>query len=168
MTIYDRRLPVLLQLLFVAICLRLLSNNFEVNTQSAKSAGAAPGVLKCKPDKSDTFCPRLENNHKCHCPQSSWAMKTVEEMPTQSDVCRMIEGTSIFFAGDSIIRDTWIAGAMWLLILDDFNVLKKKPHRHSGMFCLCLGLPRASWDHCRASGSWISSGASARHNFYGM
>ena len=66
-------------------------------------------------------------------------MKTVEEMPTQSDVCRMIEGTSIFFAGDSIIRDTWIAGAMWLLILDDFNVLKKNLTDTAACFACAWG-----------------------------
>ena len=84
----------------------------------AVSASAAPAVSASAAES----CPRLD--YVCDCPQSTWALDSIHKMPTQEDICKMMNVTSIFFAGDSIIRDTWSAAAMWLLALDNFEITK--------------------------------------------
>jgi hypothetical protein len=158
-----RRLPVLLCLVFVVTCLRLLSYPFAIGNSATKDtvdAEIASILLNCKTQMQsknytkDTICPRMDNDHSCHCPPQSWAIKSAEKMPTQSDLCRMISGSSMFLAGDSIIRDTWIAGAMWLLVLDGFNVLRKNLTDTAACFSCAWGFlePAGILDELRAAG----------------
>ena len=59
-----------------------------------------------------TECPRF-----CDCRGGNAEVQP----PSREEVCGKLDGRLVFFAGDSLIRDTWSAAALWLLALDGFD-----------------------------------------------
>ena len=51
----------------------------------------------------------------CDCPRSTWG---VQVPPTRAQVCARLQHQApvVLMVGDSIMRDTWTAGALWLLM----------------------------------------------------
>ena len=63
---------------------------------------------ECSPDAE---CPGL--GLACDCPKSTWGF--TDTPPTREQVCARLPST-VLMVGDSLMRDTWTAGALWLLM----------------------------------------------------
>jgi len=66
------------------------------------------------PQPQPALCPGL--GMACDCPRStsSWAATPT----TRERVCARLQSPAVLFVGDSLMRDTWSAGALWLLMAE--------------------------------------------------
>lgn len=73
--------------------------------------------------------------HVCDCPPETWA----NVITSKENVCKILKGKTIFFAGDSLSRDTWSSAAIWLLadeISSGLSSLVMSLNRHEAcMIC---------------------------------
>ena len=86
--------------------------------------------ILCSQECSDVSeCPGLDI--ACDCPKSSLGFYGAP--PTRSEICARLP-SSVLLVGDSIIRDTWTAGALWLL-------MPELPHFADCMFAAWTFVP---------------------------
>ena len=68
----------------------------------------------------------------CDCPPSTWAAAIAHDLPDCAAACELLAGRQLVAAGDSLVRDTWTALALWLLVVDGVDVvLRAGPNHHA-------------------------------------
>jgi hypothetical protein len=107
---------------------------FSRLTGSVQDPGCVSALVDTHPAPPD--CRTLGT--PCDCPPSTWAAPNpADDLPDRAAACELLAGRQLFAAGDSLVRDTWTALALWLLVADGVDVVLRAGANHHAACLSC-------------------------------